>query len=73
MKRNKVRIETILQVPEGVIVWGQAEAIQAVAVIQAAAEVSGEAGLREAGRKRRVFRRECICKNANRVFCRCPK
>lgn len=36
----------------------QAEAIQAVAVIQAAAEVSGEAGLREAGRKRRVFRRD---------------
>lgn len=57
MKRNKVRIETILQVPEGVIVWVQAEAIQAAAVIQVAAEVSGEAELREAGRKRRVFRR----------------
>lgn len=72
MKRNKVRIETILQVPEGVIVWVQAEAIQAAAVIQVAAEISGEAELREAGRKRRVFRFECICKNANRVFRRCP-
>ena len=58
MKRNKVRIETILQVPEGVIVWVQAEAIQAAAVIQVAAEVSGEAELREAGRKRRVLRRD---------------